>query len=272
MNEMDSAGRIVEADRLDAQSVQHLLTGQALAIRVPEYCSVEAQRAALSFVRSQPQQDYEYVGAVQGKSVRIALGVKRIGTPFNSVYGPGASEEERAAYYRDAAPRIRALRFAMAPYLSPIDRLRVELDETWPQGANVGAFQGAKMFVGICRSTPAATSEAGTAPHFDAPVPGIVALERQFAANAYLSVPDAGGELELWDVEPLTAEAIRAVDMTADLRKALPPPVTLKPRVRELIVFDTRRPHAVRGFTVGDRISLQCFIGVTPDRSLVLWN
>ena len=44
------------------------------------------------------------------------------------------------------------------------------------------------------------------------------------------------------------------------LRRCLPPPISIIPKPGELILICAQRPHAVVGFDVGQRISMQTFV------------
>ena len=91
------------------------------------------------------------------------------------------------------------MRTLARPAVTPIDKLRLELDEQFPHGATVARFQGRKMLTGIARITRAAYSQiVAEQPHFDALPEKYGVLDAQLAANIYLAVPPKGGELEIW--------------------------------------------------------------------------
>src|SRR5262249_30115677 len=101
--------------------------------------------------------------------------------------------------------------------------------------------------------------------------PAVYKQEGQFSANIYLEVSDDGGEIELWDYPPLHPSEI-AADSKSDWRAALPESFLVTPKRADLILFNTRRPHAVRSFDKGRRITIQCFIGFRKGEPLSLWN
>jgi 2OG-Fe(II) oxygenase superfamily len=155
------------------------------------------------------------------------------------------------------------------PALAPIDKLRLELDEQFDEGASVASFQGRKMLTGIARITRAASSHlSAEQPHFDALPEKYARLDAQLAANIYLQVPGAGGELEIWDVPPLHPMS----QVPDDWRAMLPGSIKIRPQQGELIIFNCRRPHAVGEFTGTDRVTAQTFIGWQKEAGLQLWN
>jgi hypothetical protein len=204
-----------------------------------------------------------------GTVKHLYFGVDRVGVPFNSTLTRENIYEATERYYSEALPAIRRIRSAWAPNLSPIDRLRLELDEQWPVGAHVAAFHGRSMFIGIVRvMQPASSDGSELFPHFDALPRAICPFEAQFAANVFMAVPPVGGELELWDVPPLEPGAV----LPADWRTIGGEAVAIKPQVGDLIIFNSRKPHAVRRFVGSDRVSLQTFIGYREGLPLLLWN
>merc|ERR1719436_459860 len=101
----------------------------------------------------------------------------------------------------------------------------------------------------------------------------MIQIKQQFAANVYLDVPERGGELEIWDVEPLSCDAIVQLDQSKDIRSQLPTDsIKVRPVKGDLLLFNTRRPHAVCPFPNGTRTSMQTFIGCNDDKPLILWN
>src|SRR5262249_44274644 len=124
--------------------------------------------------------------------------IGRVGMAF---YESNENQELRCRYYTQAVATIWDIRATCSPFLSPIDRLRLELDETWKPGAMVESLEGHKMFVGLSRVFQ---EDSEALPHDDIlarDAPGIIharELHTQFGANVYLRMPEHGGELELW--------------------------------------------------------------------------
>jgi len=99
-----------------------------------------------------------------------------------------------------------------------------------------------------------------------------------FSGNVYLELNDRTEDedkqhhLEIWDVDlsshppfvedPSLRECLVAQDPRSQfrLRKALPPPLKIEVNPGDLVLLCTQRPHAVRGFESGMRISYQSFI------------
>jgi hypothetical protein len=204
-----------------------------------------------------------------GQVKHLYFGVDRIGTPFNSTLVPGDSSAARECYYRDALPGIRRLRAGAFPHVSPIDRLRLELDELWPVGAHIASFDGRSMFVGIVRMMrPGSSASSELHPHFDALPAAILPFDGQFSANIFMAVPPSGGELEVWDVPPFSPGGV----LPDNWRPIAGEPLTVRPERGDLILFNSRKPHAIRRFADGDRVSIQTFIGYRDNRPLLLWN
>lgn len=98
--------------------------------------------------------------------------------------------------------------------------------------------------------------------------------EGLFSANLYLAMPRAGcgGELLIYDVEvnsrwDFYRHAPTLAHLTAPgeegqevLRAKLPPPRVIRPGPGDLVVLCAQRPHAVQGFPLGTRVSIQAFL------------
>ena len=172
-------------------------------------------------------------------------------------------------YFSEAPLAIERLRQYSSPAMTPIDKLRLELDERFANGARIANFLNRKMLAGIGRITRASHSHlSAVQPHFDALPIKYARLDVQLAANIYLRVPNSGGELELWDVSPLSPYS----EVPKDWRSELPTSLKIKPRLGDLIIFNCRRPHAISEFSEGDRVTVQMFIGYEKGKSLQLWN
>jgi hypothetical protein len=244
-----------------------LVTDRVVAIVVPSFASeLACDQIEAALDRARPEPYYHEVGSDSRKTYEY-YGVDRIGMPFNLTY---EGERQRQRYYDERLAGTRRFR-ELVTGPSPIDRLRLELDEVWPDGAMLGAFEGIKMFAGIVRLMNAERSRASEeTPHIDVLPGSVCELQDQWAANVYIHVPDGGGELEVWDLPKAQSTADYPSDKLS--RESLPEPDLVTPRRGDLILFSARKPHAIRHFPLGRRISMQCFIGYFPGRALVLWN
>lgn len=258
---------VAERDRFDADDLEGLLSGRLLAVRLRSwYTPLQAHRLSRRLLRHPAFSRY---------SVAPDVGVQRVGYSFFETRGDA---ERLARYFDCAVPTIHELRAVWAPLQSPIDRLRLELDERWPGGANLARMDGRPMFAGVAR-----LFEDGhqLEPHQD--ILGretehafAQGLGAQLTANIYLRTPQRGGELEIWEAMPGAAEAAALATGTHDFldRARLgPPAVRIRPAAGELVLMLSSRIHAVQPGQGGPRISVSTFIGhETRSDRLLLWN
>ena len=177
----------------------------------------------------------------------------------------------------EAAGRI-APRDDDTPVLPPIDQLRLELDEMWPDGATVAKDKatGAAHLAGIGRIMRGPTQWARGFCHAD-DLSVMSETRGTFSANVYLQMPPNGaGGLSVWDVQinsrwdfyrhawTLSQLAAQSAEGQARLRERLPAPIAINPRPGDLVLICVQRPHAVDGFSKGTRVSQQVFL--THDR------
>lgn len=260
---------LVLSDLLD------LLNGKILALRIPNYYSLE-----LSEVISQKiilQESLERYHRAPD------VGVKRTGITFFETNG---SLEMLERYYKEAPVLIQKLRQTCFPYLSPIDKLRLNLGDIWLAGACIENVHNRRMLAGIARAF-----EKGfeLPPHQDILCRDISDsalsarvdfedLTTQLSFNIYLRTPEVGGELEIWNLKPswIDQQTIRDAAYKYEGiidRNSLPEAtVTIKPEVGELILFNSGCIHAVCASS-GSRVSVSMFIGYRDkEKPLTYWS
>lgn len=261
--------RIHFTTRITNENISLLMTDEITALVIKNfYPAKDAARIAEKIISSENLAHYTHEIICDNELRQEYLGVDREGVPFNLLY----DNDHHAAvqhYYQSAKENIERIRSYAAPAFTPIDKLRLELDENYSHGAMIAAFRQRKMLAGIGRVSHAEMSHMSEdPPHFDALPAKFAPLARQFAANIYLKVPEHGGELEIWDVPPLSPLST----VPEQWRQQLPASTILKAEIGDLIIFNCRRPHAIRRFSGEPRVTMQVFIGYEPEKALQLWN
>jgi hypothetical protein len=255
--------------KINTNSINLLINEEIIALIITNYYQPElCDSLSYKLLKSQNINPYSHEIVENNKVIHKNYGVNRVGTPFNLTYNL-TQNDLLEKYYLDAAEGIETMRSYCYPALSPIDKLRLELDENFLPGATVAHFQNKKMLAGIGRISIASLSYLSEVqPHFDALPLKYALLDVQLAANIYLKVPDEGGDLELWNVSSLTPLS----KVAPDWRSELPPSIKIKPRKGDLIVFNCRKPHAICAFKGDERVTAQVFIGYQKGKPLMLWN
>lgn len=175
---------------LDLPALSALIDGSVLAIRVANYADaqvcVEMTRRMLASPLYGKYENAPKIGRI-GKAL------------FETIDSVNAA----LGYLAGAPGWMEEMRMECAPYLSPIDRLRLEADILWPGGARVARLQGRPMFAGLLRVFEEGSEAEPHQDHLDWDVGPLgmhegAYLETQLAANVYLEVPPSGGELVIW--------------------------------------------------------------------------
>jgi hypothetical protein len=264
---------ILELTQLDAASLKKLITGEVLAIRIADFANEQTSAVLNKYIdETAILQEYNHETYESGKVVQQFYGVHRWGTPFNSTYGKSAGSDAQQQYYADAAHMRGLIDSLCAPQKPPIHLLMEHLQQVWPEGATTAAFQGQPMFCGIIRAVfPETAHLSETVPHVDCLPISIAKLEHQFSANIYIDTPPSGGELIIWDTEAFAYEDVERFEGALLPEDRLQKPLHIQPRKNELIIINTRRPHAICGFDSGKRISIQSFIGYTTGEPFYFW-
>lgn len=170
------------------------------------------------------------------------------------------------------------------PTLSPLDKLRLELDEVWPGGATVRKnADGESFLAGITRVMHGPTRYIDGFMHVDELAP-MVQSRGTFSANVYLKVPPTGGELAVWPIAvrsrwdfyrhaaTLSHLTVQGDEGQALLRRRFPRPKHVRVAPGDLVLLCVQRPHAAQGFPMGTRISVQSFVTFEDGKPLVLDN
>jgi hypothetical protein len=272
-------GRLIEVEKnISLDLIDAILApdSQVLAIRVSNYIPkylCEKFAASIEQNASSVLSSYASVPT---------LPVTKTGIMF----GEASMKPELIGDYFDTAARTEAtLREHFAPYVSPIDKLRTDLDQVWPGGAQVARIHGKRMLSGIVRST----ADGGDIPaHQDNITEEYPDVDWQpsheLVSNVYLSMP-GGGELEIYDFSPAYADTAMATYdgdrfsqtnelLTEDHQRDLASKssVVMTPQVGDLILFSGRNVHRVHPVRSGARMTTCFHIGVLDrDRPLQCW-
>ncbi len=164
----------------------------------------------------------------------------------------------------------------------PVDRLRLDLDDTWPFGACLGQYLGEKLRPAIMRIMCEKNDLNFPIPkhgfiHTD-DFPKLKSAQGTFSANIYLKIPEEGGELYIWGINLnrlkgmrnyLSAQILTMImtqgyvfdsEWQQEIFKLLPAPHIIKPKRGDLVIFHSGRPHSVAPVTKGVRVTNQLFI------------
>lgn len=241
-------------DRLRERDLLLLASGNILALRIPSFISKTEATNLAENLRKSPVKDYYEVNPSVAK-----VGV----TLFDSNQRP----LNRIDYHKNAIGNTKLIKKACGEMQSPIDKLIRTLSRCSKAGVCTETIDGKPMSVGICR-----ICEIGSeipvhhdiliedAPYAKSPKELIC----QLSANIYVSTAEKGGELVLWDANyPFEKYGDKNSVGCHELDESLllPPKVFIKPKIGELIIFNSTYAHAVRKIEKGRRVTMASFIG-----------
>ncbi|CAN0364244.1 unnamed protein product, partial [Phaeothamnion confervicola] len=204
---VETSPKIAEVDELRAPDLQRLTRHDVCAVHVKcFYPPAAAAALAAKVARDERVKNWE-ISSAKGLETSDVM---TVGTPFNVVLekGPLAVAGElqvlfgllfliyflpTAEYFDSAIPASQRLRRPAAegapPTLSPLDKLRLELDELWPHGATVTKNGSGRPFhAGMFRVMRGPTRHVDGFMHVDELAP-MVPGRGLFSANIYLQMP-----------------------------------------------------------------------------------
>ncbi len=207
------------------------------------------------------------------EAYQIQNTVSRLGMGYIDV---GKDPKLAKQYHDEAVDSIWLIRNLIYPYLSPLDHMRLLLQEIWPAGANIEHINNKKCFVGTCRFFK---PNVKLKPHndrfarllFDGDT---INIKGQLAVNIYLDMLEEGGDLELWLTEPSKEQDKIIGIMDGVDREGLPPPkLLIKPSIGDLVIFNSELLHNVTPGTGHNRVSISSFIGYRGQhKPLTYWS
>jgi 2OG-Fe(II) oxygenase superfamily len=252
-------------ESFDWKAIHALSREDVLVIRVKQFVSEEL----CEILSTKAEDEIGY------KSYLNVPSVRRIGMAFYETEGKA---DIIKLYFETAHESILAFRDACAPYCSPIDTLRCTLDEIWPAGANLQTLTGRKMFVGLSRMVRPGTTFLAHHDLFQEDAPGEPEandLKAQFGANVYIKVPPEGGELLMWQQEISTPvfDRMRNGEYGLDISVLGPADLSVKPDRGDLLIFNSRKMHAVASGKDINRLALACFVAYRGiHKPLTFWS
>jgi hypothetical protein len=138
------------------------------------------------------------------------------------------------------------------PYLSPIEKLLLELQQQWPLGCRLQSFASRLAFTGLLRAVP----DGGKADvHQDMTkwdirhIAEAQDLGTVLSCVCYLDCAEAGGLLELWNhgfIDEAEYNRCKTPNHYGiDRRFVGEPAVVLTPHPGDMIIFNAQKLHAV---------------------------
>ncbi len=270
MNTTNTILGVVERSELLEKDLVDLFTGKSLMLRIyPFIDEMTCKRWRLPLENSAELGRY---------SNALDVSVNRIGMTLFETENDAAKMD---AYFESALGLYDLIdKIIDSDGSNPLRSLHADLENAWTKGSRVETINGRMMNPGIIRSFEA-NPEGGLPPHMDALYKDLpmcsefAEMKSQLAANLYLSTPEEGGELEVWNYTPSLEELETLYSGDYDFidRNKIPlSPAVVKPRVGELILFRSNCIHCVKPSRGGMRTAASCFIGYyDEEKPLSVW-
>lgn len=247
-----------ELDRLDAASIEALIRGDILAIRVKQYYPESLCKAASAAIQEFNPSDYY--------KVTENLGVmKKIG---KAIFDYAENVAMIDHYYSEVKTTKEVLRNIFGGWI-PLDKFKSEISALWPSGCHTESLHGREMYYGLIR-----VFEPGSyaLPHQDMThwdMPNCVNaqnIQKQFAVNVHLQAPEIGGQMVLFNKSIRSQDEYNEMKMpgtygidTGDIPHMSQ--ISIKPSPGDLIISNSQILHSVlENKGVMPRYTTSCFM------------
>ncbi|MDP2090367.1 MAG: 2OG-Fe(II) oxygenase [Candidatus Gracilibacteria bacterium] len=201
--------------------------------------------------------------------------IKRIGRAF---YETINNPKEQSDYFESATLWIKEIRKNCSPLITPIDLLRLVLDEAWIHGVNLATINDKKMFVGLVRKFSTGSYAEAHQDHLEWDTNNSdYDLKNQIACNVFLKLPKYGGEIIIYDqslskkdYEKNRIDGSYGINLDSSIKKTA---IQLRPRIGELILFSSHKTHALSTVDDGEHVAWSSFVGFSGnDKPLIIWS
>jgi len=281
---------VLDCQTLSEEALAKVFRHEALALRVKRFITPEHARDAACHVQAAETVANWTVRAGKAEAEQSEVLAAGKVVPFSVAIGHGAVDVEK--YFQGVIPEIRRWRqvgSCRTLCMGPVDKLRLELDESWHNGCRLAREKRsgrpflpaiARLMKPNVRYNPERWTRGFA--HVDE-LAVMTETRGLFSANIYLQNAPSGGEVEIWPISfrnrwdfyrnAATLSLALSQDASAQalLRQKLPEPHVIEVEPGDLVILCTQRPHAVRGPILGGtRISLQGFISHEKSKSLKL--
>ena len=255
------------ADKLDQQSLRALIAGDAPAILIEGFATLDECRALCRAIRKHGDR------AQNAKTSRMNL----IGANFSNYAG-----ETKAGYFDLVGPSRDVLRSILSEAgVDPLQRMIERLAAIWPAEVEVASEPGHGRYFagGIKTRTSSGHLHYDFAPHTAGGF-AIADIVDQLGWNLYLDMPENTGETTTFRREvpreggKVGNGPVRALNLDQGYVEGVES-FTFHPQVGDVAIINTRYPHDITVDNAGPdewRVQTSSFIGRLPDDRLILWS
>lgn len=266
--------KIVKVHAITQKHLEALLKGDAYCIHIPGYIQKDEIRTILSSLYQFENKQEEYP-AIRMDSMQHSLpidyGISFIGSVSNRASGKKPDDPAWKEYFQKRDSFKTMLSEMALAQKTPIERLVQLFNNLHPHGASTATFFNQEASYGGFRFTYAG-EKLEKHPHIDTPRNEFDARV-SFSINVYLTVPNQGRELLIWDTAPIFDIETDHLDAYLARYTGDQIPTRIRVEAGDAVVFNSCVPHGVASF-VSQRPSIaqQTFFIGSPDAPLQFYN